>query len=78
MSETAIRGLDDPFDALQRPLTAEELGRGFGLVDAAVVTDQHFLRRGRLPRLVRALLQEGRPLGQGVEEDSAAIVRGGC
>lgn len=77
MSETAIRGLDDPFDALQRPLTAEELGTGFGLAPPAVVTDQHFLRRGRIARLVRVLLQSGRPLGLGVEEDSAAIVRGG-
>ena len=77
MSETAIRGLDDPFEALQRPLSADELGRGFGLVPPSVVTDQHFLRRGRLPRLVRVLLQSGRELGLGVEEDSAAVVRHG-
>lgn len=77
MSETAIRGLDEPFDALRRPLAADELGQGFGLVPDSVVTDQHFLRRGRLPRLVRVLLQSGRALGLGVEEDSAAIVRGG-
>lgn len=77
MSETAIRGLDDPFDALRRPLTADELGQGFGLVPHSVVTDQHFLRRARVPRLVRVLLQGGRALGLGVEEDSAAIVRAG-
>lgn len=77
MSETAIRGLDDPFDALLRPLTADELGQGFGLAPEAVVTDQHFLKRGRVARLVRVLLQSGRPLGLGVEEDSAALVRDG-
>lgn len=77
MSETAIRGLDDAFDALRRPLDGDELGQGFGLAPLPVVTDQHFLRRGRLPRLVRVLLQSGRPLGLGVEEDSAAVVRGG-
>lgn len=77
MSETAIRGLDDPFDALRRPLTPDELGQGFGLVPESVVIDQHFLRRARAPRLVRALLQGGRTLGIGVEEDSAAIVRAG-
>jgi cyanophycinase len=77
MSETAIRGLDDPFDALVRPLALDELGTGFGLVHASVVTDQHFLRRGRVPRLVRALLQDGRALGLGVDEDSAAILRDG-
>jgi cyanophycinase len=77
MSETAIRGLDDSFDALERPLTADELGQGFGLAPDSVVTDQHFLRRGRIARLVRVLLQSGRPVGLGVEEDSAAIVRDG-
>lgn len=77
MSETAIRGLDDPFDALRRPLSADELGLGFGLLHDSVVTDQHFLRRGRVARLVRVLLQSGRSLGLGVEEDSAALVRQG-
>ncbi|RVT53877.1 cyanophycinase [Rubrivivax albus] len=77
MSETAIRGLDDPFDALRRPLSADELGQGFGLLHESVVTDQHFLRRGRVARLVRVLLQSGRALGLGVEEDSAALVRQG-
>ncbi|MEN9627535.1 MAG: hypothetical protein RJA10_762 [Pseudomonadota bacterium] len=77
MSETAIRGLDDPFDALRRPLTGDELGQGFGFLPASVVSDQHFLRRGRVARLVRVLVQSGRGLGLGVEEDSAAVVRRG-
>jgi cyanophycinase len=77
MSETAIIGLDDPFDALLRPLDPTELGIGFGLAPHDVVTDQHFLKRGRVARLVRVLLQSGRPLGLGVEEDSAAVLRDG-
>jgi cyanophycinase len=77
MSETAIRALDDPFEALRRPMTSDELGRGFGLVPDSVVTDQHFLRLGRIARLVRVLLQSGRSLGLGVEENSAAVVRDG-
>ncbi|MBL8329737.1 MAG: cyanophycinase [Rubrivivax sp.] len=77
MSETAIRGLDDPFDALLRPLDSQELGTGFGLAPLELVTDQHFLKRGRVARLVRVLLQSGRPLGLGVEEDSAAVLRDG-
>ncbi|MFN9449988.1 MAG: cyanophycinase [Rubrivivax sp.] len=76
MSETAIRGLDDPFDALRRPLDTQELGTGFGLAPQHVVTDQHFLKRGRVARLVRVLLQGDRSLGLGVEEDSAALLRG--
>lgn len=75
MSETAIRGLDDPFDALLRPLTEREVGLGFGLAPAGVVIDQHFLRFGRIARLIRVLVQSGRSLGLGVEEDSAALVR---
>ena len=77
MSETAIRGLDDPFDALLRPLAHDELGTGFGLAPVDVVTDQHFLKRGRIARLLRVLLQSGRPLGVGVEEDSAAVLHAG-
>ncbi len=77
MSETAIRGLDDPFDALLRPLDASELGTGFGLAPLDLVTDQHFLKRGRIARLVRVLLQSGRTLGLGVEENSAAVLRNG-
>ncbi len=77
MSETAIRGLDEPFDALLRPLDASELGTGFGLAPVDLVTDQHFLKRGRVARLLRVLLQSGRTLGLGVEEDSAAVLRDG-
>jgi len=77
MGQVAIRGLDDPFEALLRPLHTGEWGAGFGLAPAHVVTDQHFLKRGRAPRLARLLLQSGRSLGLGVDEDSAAILRGG-
>lgn len=76
MSETALRALDEPFQALLRPLGPQELGQGFGLAPPHVVTDQHFLKRGRVARLVRVLLQSGRTLGLGVEEDSAALVQG--
>lgn len=76
MSETAIQGLDDPFTALLRPLDGNELAFGFGLLPHDIVCDQHFLRRGRIARLVRVLLQSGRPLGLGVDENSAARVQG--
>jgi cyanophycinase len=41
-----------------------------------VVVDQHFIERGRIARLLALMAARGLPLGLGVEEDSAALVRG--
>ncbi|MEM6333965.1 MAG: cyanophycinase [Planctomycetota bacterium] len=49
------------------------VGRGMGLLPFGV-TDQHFVRRGRLGRLVVALETSGETLGLGVGEDSALVV----
>jgi cyanophycinase len=49
---------------------------GLGLIDADVLVDQHFIARGRIGRLLPTLLAEKIPLGLGVEEDSAIVVRG--
>ena len=51
-------------------------GAGLGFVKSGVMIDQHFLKRGRIGRLLPLLVAQGIPLGLGVEEDSAAIVRG--
>lgn len=77
LSDTAIRALYDPFDALLRPLGPIELGLGFGLLPSSLVVDQHFLRRGRIARLVRVLLQSGRCFGLGVDEASAVQLAAG-
>jgi cyanophycinase len=42
-----------------------------------VFVDQHFLRRGRLGRMLALMVEAGVPLGVGVEEDSAAILHRG-
>jgi cyanophycinase len=54
----------------------QEWARGFGFTPANVIIDQHFIRRGRIARLLPLMQTTGTPLGVGVEEDSAAIFRG--
>jgi cyanophycinase len=54
----------------------EVLAPGLGFVRADLLIDQHFIVRGRVGRLLPALLREGLPFGLGVDEDSAAVIRG--
>jgi cyanophycinase len=51
------------------------LGTGFGLLDGMLV-DQHFLARDRLGRLLFALGRHPKLLGLGIDESTAAVVRG--
>jgi cyanophycinase len=46
---------------------------GLGLVKN-VVTDQHFLKRGRFGRLISVLAQTNLRLGVGVDEDTAVVI----
>jgi cyanophycinase len=54
----------------------EETDRGLGLVAPGLFVDQHFLARGRLGRMLPLMQSRGLQLGIGVEENSAAILRG--
>lgn len=56
---------------------AHTLGRGLGFAGPGVFVDQHFLRRGRIGRLLPAQWAVGDRLGIGVDEDTAAILHGG-
>lgn len=56
-------------------LDAVEMGPGMGFLHSVVI-DQHFAQRGRLGRLISALLQEPAILGFGIDEDTAVIVDG--
>lgn len=80
LSTLAFRDAPDLIGALQDPQGAlrdgQEVDRGFGFLPPQIVVDQHFLKRGRIARLLPLLAARGLPLGLGVEEDSAAIVRG--
>jgi cyanophycinase len=52
-----------------------ELGNGFGLLPGVVV-DQHFTKRQRMPRLLGVLENHPDYLGLGIDESTAAVVRG--
>jgi cyanophycinase len=54
---------------------AVTLGLGLGFV-SGIVVDQHFAQRGRLGRLLTALLLQPDAIGVGVDENTALIVRG--
>lgn len=56
-------------------LDAVDMGPGMGFLPGVVV-DQHFAQRGRLGRLLSAILLEPSVLGFGIDENTAVIVSG--
>jgi cyanophycinase len=50
-----------------------DMGPGLGFLPGVVI-DQHFLQRGRLGRLISALIQEPADLGFGIDENTAMVV----
>lgn len=52
-----------------------EMGQGFDLAQDCII-DQHFLARRRQPRLWQAVEQHPQRVGIGIDEDTAAIIRG--
>ncbi|MGB2927264.1 MAG: cyanophycinase, partial [Limnothrix sp.] len=56
-------------------MDAVTMGTGMGFLPSIVI-DQHFAQRGRLGRLVTALLKEPAILGLGIDEDTAVVVDG--
>jgi cyanophycinase len=53
----------------------KEYDRGLGFVGPDLFIDQHFLKRGRIGRILPAMQRLGYGLGLGVEENSAAVVK---
>ena len=80
LSDIVFRDVPDPLRALKTPQglaqDGTQVGRGFAFVPAGVIVDQHFVQRGRIGRLLPLMLARQAPLGLGVEENSAAVVRG--
>lgn len=77
MSRTMFIDAPDVVGVLKGRFKAgQEVGEGLGFVGPALFVDQHFLKRGRLGRLLPVMQAYGYTLGLGVEEDSAAAVRG--
>ena len=77
MSEWMFRDAQDALLVLKGRLREGlEIDKGLGFAGPALFVDQHFLRRGRIGRLLPVMVAKGYRWGLGVEEDSAAIVRG--
>ncbi len=64
----------DEYDSPRQGVTASAAGLGL-LPD--VIVDQHFAQRNRYGRLLSLVARSPRLLGLGVDEDTAAVVRGG-
>jgi len=54
-----------------------EVERGLGLMPEQWMVDQHFLARGRLGRMLVAMLSHQLPYGLGIDENTALIVEQG-
>ncbi|MBL8521224.1 MAG: cyanophycinase [Betaproteobacteria bacterium] len=77
MSTTMIRDISDILGVLQTGIDKNiHMDRGLGFAGAAFLADQHFIKRGRIGRLLPAMHAAGYTLGVGVEEDTAIFVRG--
>lgn len=67
----------DVLAAMKTPLRmGEEIDHGLGFVRPDAIVDQHLVRRGRIGRLLALMQRSGRPLGIGIEEHTAVVVRG--
>ncbi|MCX2865095.1 cyanophycinase [Paucibacter sp. PLA-PC-4] len=78
MSRTMFRDAQDALKVLKGQLREGiETDRGLGFVGPDLFIDQHFLKRGRFGRMLPLMQAQGYRLGLGVEENSAAIIRGG-
>jgi len=77
MSEQMFRDAQDNLQVLKGQLReGREVDRGLGFVGPALFIDQHFLKRGRVGRMLPMMLAKGYKLGLGVDENSAAVIRG--
>jgi cyanophycinase len=75
MSATMIRDGEDVMSLLKGTIRpGREIDRGLGFVGDGLFTDQHFLRLGRIGRLLPVMVATGYTRGLGVEENTAAIV----
>ena len=78
LSRVMFRDATDVLAVMKGALRdGHEVDCGLGLAGPDLFVDQHFLSRGRLGRMLPLMQSRGLRAGLGVEEDSAAILRGG-
>ncbi len=77
MSETMFREPPEILTIMKSGAKrGRDIDRGLGFVGGGLFVDQHFLKRGRIGRMLPVMAQEGIKLGLGIEENSAAIICG--
>jgi cyanophycinase len=77
MSRMMFRDAQDNLQILKgRWREGREYDRGLGFVGPTLFVDQHFLKRGRIGRMLPAMRAFGYTLGLGVEENTAAVMQG--
>ncbi|MDN3920100.1 cyanophycinase [Roseateles violae] len=77
MSATMFRDAQDTLQIMKGGMReGRETDRGLGFVGPDLFIDQHFLKRGRIGRMLPLMQAKGYRLGLGVDENSAALVRG--
>ena len=77
MSRVMFRDAQNPLLVLKGLLReGKEIERGLGFAGDELFIDQHFLKRGRIGRMLAAMLAKGYKIGLGVDENTAAVIRG--
>ncbi|WAC70871.1 cyanophycinase [Roseateles sp. SL47] len=77
MSRTMFRDAQDVMGVMRGQMRAgHEVDRGLGFITDRLFVDQHFLKRGRIGRMLPLMMAQGYRLGLGIEENSAAVIQG--
>ena len=77
MSRIMFRDAPDSLHVLKGVLReGKEIERGLGFVGDELFIDQHFLKRGRVGRMLGVMLAKGYKIGLGVDENTGAVIRG--
>lgn len=75
MSRLMFRDAPDVMQVMHGRLRdGQEVDLGLGFVGPDLFIDQHFLKRGRIGRMLPLMQAKGYRLGLGVEENSAAVI----
>lgn len=77
MSTVMFRDAPSVINILKgRFVDGKQIDRGLGFVGPNLFVDQHFLKRGRFGRMIPLMMAKGYKIGLGVDENTAAIIRG--
>ena len=77
MSAVMFRDAPSVINILKGKWTdGKQVDRGLGFVGPDLFVDQHFLKRGRFGRMIPLMMAKGYKLGLGVDENTAALIKG--